>query len=237
MFREGNDISGVRLRRWCTSGINEHSFCGAVLADGEFLERTTSNHNGGYKKSWYCPACDCRWRPFANGQFAIVEVFNTDTHTWMTALTNPPPEELQISMLTLLKWKYYRELIDEWGDIAQQLLPKFRIVGARRPSIRHPEQSYRFAEFTEPDKEFKLDWFVLAGLSVGWRPEKTRQMSQMVHSAKKFARIIHHATFLKGVEMRTRAVQAGILDVESDDDMDTINGCMTHMQKRMRILE
>ena len=167
-----NERGVIQVKCGCTA-VRNGRFCGAVPGAGEWREKMVSNRNGGQKKAWYCPSCDCRQRPFASGKILVVDILDTDKNKWSTIITNPPPSPI-MSALTLLKYDSYKLLIETWGDTARQHLPKPAPIKEKTKSP-YNDKMFRFEDFENLDLWSQIDWWVLYGLAVGWSPEHTKK--------------------------------------------------------------
>ena len=177
--------------RWACIASPNGIFCGAVFRAREWREEEVYNGNVGKKRAWYCRACESRQKPFARGKSVIVDILHTDTGKWHTCLSNPPPDPI-FAAVTLLKYDSYKALIDEWGPLAREHLPEIRQIGPTQPSPHCPGHSFRIESFSSLEELKQLDWWMMAGLAVGWSPEKTKEF-QLSHSDKAMAKLLAQA--------------------------------------------
>ncbi|MCP4244390.1 MAG: hypothetical protein GY772_27915 [bacterium] len=126
------------------------------------------------KKAWWCPACGNRQYPFKRGKSMIADIKEPDTGKWTTIVTNPPPAPITAAV-ALLKYESYKSLIEEWGDEARKYLPKVQQIGEKTRSVHDTTGVVRAVDFAATEEWSETDWWVVAGLAVGWTPEMARQ--------------------------------------------------------------
>ena len=223
MFTEVQGVQEPTLQiQWgCTAQLQNKKRCGAVFRANEWREELRSNgRNENKKRAWYCLSCDCRQRPFARGPSIVVDILNTDTDEWYTMLTNPPPSPI-MSALTLLKYDTYKKLIEKWGETATQHLPKTKQIKDKKPSPYNGKM-YRFEDFDDLDQWSDVDWWIIAGLAVGWSPEETKKY-QLDNDDKKMAKMISRRCDeleeIRG-EKVAKVIKANVGNLETDGEGD-----------------
>ena len=231
------EVQGVQepaiVIRWGCTGRPNNLFCGAVWDALDWIEKMVSNGRGGQQKAWYCPACDCRQRPFARGKSMIADILNSVTGEWNTVLTNPPPAPIT-SALTLLKYENYQALIDEWGDVAREHLPRVTRCSSKQPSQFKANVMVRKEDFEALEEWSSTDWWVVAGLAVGWDKEKTKEL-QLHHKDKELAQMLAQAA----LEEKPKKIHRQLLEVagstraneEGDDELVVSNDFVVPVYK------